>query len=115
MLAAVLAPLCFAQCNWMGGPGGGFEGIGGCQTDGNCGITCGLVGIGAQKIACHTNGTYCCKCVYQDNTYECNWNHSICIRRVQADRYALANSECVAVTGGNDCRSLEPPGGSGGD
>lgn len=93
-------------CNFGGGSGGGFVSIGGCQTDGNCGIDCGLTIIGATKWACYQNGSGCCQCEYQDNTFECGWDHHLCTRRVKA----IKTTQQAATCGSNGkCVPDDPP------
>ena len=109
MVFSVIGVTCTIHsevCNFGGGPGGGFTSIGGCQSDGNCGIDCGLTGIGITKWSCYQNGSGCCQCEYQDNTYECGLDHHACVRRVKAIKTTQQAASCGSSS---KCVPDDPP------
>ncbi|MCW5938745.1 MAG: hypothetical protein KF884_05640 [Fimbriimonadaceae bacterium] len=44
---------------------------------------CSLIESGPVHIVCYQNGSDCCKCIYQDNTYVCYGIYVNKIREVQ--------------------------------
>lgn len=91
-------------CYWSG-TGSPFEHLGGCQTNGNCGVDCVEDYVGIDNWACYQNGNGCCQCFYVDKYYNC-W-FGPCVRRITADRIFYLEKvcnpdrkKCESVSGG---------------
>jgi hypothetical protein len=94
--AVLLSTVAVAPpCNWLGGPGNPFGSIGGCTSGSTFGCT--LIESGPVGLACYNNGSQCCGCIYQDNTYVCFGIYVNMIREV------TRISRPMAVCNGRRC------------